>query len=138
MIYLSEKKIKQVYRIPEEIKSRIPDYFYFAMTGELFSSFGYYNSIQMFTDTSEFNGLHNLGATSQGWFVAFMMTCKKLDMLWLLDYYKSLEWYDSDIFDSEIEDEIEARFINGKKNDHANCYYRYLCGVQKTMEEEKC
>ena len=134
MIYLSDKKTKTVYRIPEDIKSRIPDYFYFAMAGELFSSFGCCNSIQMFTEISDFNGLHDLNATTHGWYVSFMMTCKKLDMMWLLDYYKSLDWSDSDIFDSEIENEIEFRFIYGKKNDHANCYYKYLCEQQKIQE----
>ena len=128
------------YTIPKEIKNRIPDYFYYAMAGELVSVFGPYileeqdyleyddegNVIEPLSDTP--CTYYNLNSSTGGWIEAFKETCRKLDMMWLVDYWRTLEWYDSDLFDGEIEDEIVERFC---KKDHfqesGNCYYMYLC-----------
>lgn len=110
------------YHIPKDIKDRIPSYFYQALAGELFSVFGWRLGIQMFTDKEYGNGYYNLDSGSGGWYVAFEETCRKLDMQWLFDYWKSLEWYDSDIFDGEIEEGIRNYYINGSSD-----YYKYLC-----------
>ena len=95
------------YQIPDEIKSKIPQHFYSALAGELCSVFG-----RMIFDKDESGvyGISYIGGTT-GWMEALKMTSEKLDMAWLLDYYKSLPWHDSEIFDGEIEDKIFSEFI---------------------------
>ena len=68
----------------------------------------------------------------RGWYGAFRQTCIKLDLEWLMDYYKSLSWYDSDLFDSEIADGIVFHFINDKQT-NCNSYYKYLCQKNKQI-----
>lgn len=106
------------YTIPEEIDSRIPEYFYPAMAGELCSIYGS-EILQQIGD------YFDMDSSTRGWYEAFKMTCKKLNMDWLLDYWNSLEWYDSDIFDGIIEDRIIEKFIN-VKDQNCNVYYNYL------------
>ena len=131
------------YEIPKEIDSRIPDHFYYAMAGELVSIFGPHilekadypeyddDGNQIPGDPNVDVSYYDLALSTGGWYEAFKMTCKKLDMMWLMDYYKTLEWYDSDIFDGIIEDRIIENYIEKDHiNDHANCYYKYLCRIK--------
>ena len=134
------------YSIPLGIKSRIPNYFYFAMAGELVSIFGPHilekwtpteyddNGNEISGDPDVDGSYYDLNSGSGGWCAAFFATCKKFDMLWLRDYASTLEWYDWDKFHGEIEDEIVERFC---KRDHfadpTNCYYLYLCEKQKGL-----
>ena len=131
------------YEIPKEIKEKIPDYFYYAMAGELVSVFGpyilqhppagYYDeeNDEWVEDGEE--DYYDLDTSTGGWCEAFYATCKKLDMQWLYDYWRTLAWYDSDIFDGEIEDEIIKRFCEKDHlADHANCYYKYLIEKRKS------
>ena len=131
------------YKIPKEIDSRIPDYFYYAMAGELVSIFGPHilekvdypeyddDGNQIPGDPNVDASYYDLASGTGGWYEAFKMTCKKLDMMWLMDYYKTLEWYDSDIFDGIIENRIIENYIEKDHiNDHANCYYKYLCRIK--------
>lgn len=134
------------YSIPKDIKDRIPDYFYFALAGELVSIFGTRilgkNEWVDFDDegnelptlTDEDCSYYDLCSSTGGWVEAFIETCRKLDMIWLVDYWRTLEWYDSDIFDGEIETEVVKRFCESEMNP-ANCYYKYLCGVTKKERE---
>lgn len=111
------------YKIPEEIKSRIPDYFYYAMAGELVSIFGPYI-------LKKFESQYDLDSGTGGWYEAFAMTCRKLNMAWLVEYWGNLPSYDSDIFDGLIEQEIIKRFCEKDHlQDHANCYYKYLVNL---------
>lgn len=141
----SKENVHVEYAIPEDIRSRIPDYFYYAMAGELVSIFGpqilqkkigpeeYDGSgKEIGSLTSEDRSYYDLDSSTGGWVEAFKTTCRKLHMMWLVDYWKTLEWYDSDIFDGEIEGEIIKRFCEkDHSQDHANCYYRYLCSVSE-------
>ena len=45
----------------------------------------------------------NVGSTV-GWGNAFDRTCDELDMQGLKQYYKKLEWFDSDVFDGDVAD----------------------------------
>ena len=113
------------YVIPKEIDDRIPEYFYYAMAGELVSIFGSYI-------LEEQDGYYDLYSGTGGWNEAFKATCRKLNMMWLDDYTKTLRWDEGDLFDGEIETEIINRFC--KKDhyaDHANCYYKYLCEIKE-------
>lgn len=77
--------------------------FYRALFGELISVHGFDCLIpngNNYTDmVSEFIS-YIVGTAA--WHTAFIETCHKLSMEWLADYEDSLEWYDSDIFFSEI------------------------------------
>lgn len=55
------------------------------------------------------------------------MTCKKLDIMWLWEYWNSLEWYDSDLFDGEIESAMLKHIEEDESN--ANAYYLHLIKV---------
>ena len=111
------------YTIPDEIKNRIPDYFYYALGGEYVSIMGADALIR------DEDGLSRLDydAGTAGYGEAFRMTCKKLDMDWLFEYWGSLPWYQSDIFDGEISDEVMRCF---DKEEHANAYYQYLISTK--------
>lgn len=115
------------YHIPKEIEAKIPDYFYIAMAGELCSVFGYWIFEKVIDpDDPKDEGYYDLDSSTAGWYEVFKATCKKLGMDWLLEYYRTLEWYDSDIFDGIIENRIITNFIVAKDH-HANSYYQYLC-----------
>lgn len=116
------------YEIPEEILNKIPAYFYFAMAGELLSVFGIHIFFKW--DDGEGNKYYDLDSSTGGWEEAFKATCKKLDMMWLIDYANTLEWYDHDIFDGEIENEIIKRVCEGDI-DNVNPYYKYLIDKAK-------
>lgn len=130
------------YTIPKDIESRIPDYFYYAMAGELVSIFGpwilekqdypeYDDGNEILGDPNVDGSYYDLNSSTSGWNEAFKMTCKKLNMMWLMDYYETLEWYYSDIFDGIIEDRIIENYIEKDHiHDHANCYYKYLCQIK--------
>ena len=122
------------YEIPKEISERIPNYFYIALAGELFSTFGYNSGLHMFTDSANLcsGECHDYDSGTGGWYAAFVMTCKKLDMLWLLEYYDKLPWYDSDTFDGIMEENIEKYFVKGNWGNW-NPYYGYLIGIEKEI-----
>ena len=45
-------------------------------------------------------------------------------MKWLIDYCESLSWYDSDLFDNEIVNEIIIHFVNDRQT--SNSHYKHL------------
>ena len=122
----NEGNVSVVYHIPLEIKQKIPDYFYIAFAGELHSVFGSWASEK---DECGIYGLSYEGGTA-GWVAAFKATCDKLQMQWLLDYYNTLEWYDSDQFDSEIGDAI-IKTVYEADDTSANSYYLHLIEENK-------
>lgn len=113
------------YSIPPEIKNQIPVYFYIAFAGELFSIYGRERSRGMLYPEVD-GGYADLASSTAGWLQAFKATCRKLEMGWLLEYYNALPWYESDVFDGILEQEIRRHLMYGKENG-TNEYYRYLC-----------
>lgn len=109
------------YKIPEEILAKVPQYFWPAFAGELISVFG----LAVFEKgEADSYGLFYVSSTS-GWNAALRMTCNKLDMKWLFDYYDKLEWWQSDMFDGEFEDLLIKNFVeSGDKPEHT--YYSWL------------
>ena len=97
------------YYIPEEIDNKIPKYFYIAFLGELLSVFGVKSFLDVYNLYQQ-EGYVNYFSSSFGWAEAFYATCKKLNIDWLFDYYHSLKWYDSDVFDSIIESRLKYLF----------------------------
>lgn len=117
--------IKIDYKVPSEAIKNIPDYFFIAMAGELVSIFGIkvLLPVDYENDGSEIYDLQNGTA---GWHAAFIVTCKKLNMQWLEDYYKSLStWIAIDLFGSEIDNEIIEKVCKSKPSE-ANDYCNYI------------
>jgi hypothetical protein len=130
------------YKIPEDILSKIPEYFWSALAGELVSVFGPH-ALEKVDDSYN---LYFLTGTT-GWNAALRMTCRKLDMDWLYEYYNNLQWWESDMFDGEFEDLIISKFVEAEDIDnwpevpteeqerHASTYYSWLTG-SITFDEE--
>lgn len=116
------------YSIPENIKSRIPDYFYYALGGEFVSIFGKDALIR----DEDGVCLLDYSTNSTGYAVVLRMTCKKLDMDWLFDYWQQLPWHQSDAFDGELANEVMMRF---DKEETANPYYHYLLNKGKAQHD---
>lgn len=119
------------YKIPEEILSKIPGYFWPAFAGELCSVFG---PDILGKDEDDIYAIDYAGGTA-GWHAALKATTHKLSMAWLFDYYDGLEWYDSDQFDGELEDLVRTQFIEVKQP-AANPYYLWL--LEQQTEEREC
>lgn len=115
------------YRIPPEIKSKIPGYFFAALAGELFAIY----DMSVFDKDEDGIPEFTYHAGSFAWGFAFWMACKKCDMKWLFDYYDGLEWYESDCFDSEICGGIES-YLSGDdwRSTVGHEYYSYLCNYK--------
>lgn len=90
------------YTIPKEVYDSIPDEFWNNFRHELYMICG----LSLCEEVS-FTSLYNGGTGS--WTVAIYNACKKSNCQSLFDYYRSLEWYDSDIFDGIIADELIKR-----------------------------
>ena len=108
------------YTIPAEIKAKIPDYFYYALGGEYVSVSG---KDVLSRDADGFSAL-DYNSSTAGYVTAFKATCKKLDMMWLYEYWDALPWYESDIFDGEIADEVMRLFDTNQGG--GTPYYKYL------------
>lgn len=117
------------YKIPEDILSKIPEYFYPAFAGELVSVFGR----GIFEETDDMGRALNYHSGTNGWNVALKSTCHRLDIDWLYIYYDKLTWWESDMFDGEIEDLVISKFVeNEEESTHA--YYLWLFGNEETEE----
>lgn len=102
------------YEIPADIKKLITDDFLKEFVVQLTRIYGW--SIDSFADDS----IVYVGGTG-GWYAAFGKACIETKNRKLFDYYIKLEWYDSDIFDSEIIDIlIKKKIILGYKTDVLN------------------
>ena len=115
------------YVIPADIKNRIPEHFYYALGGEFVSVFG---RDALIPDEDGLSPLDFCTGTA-GYVAALKATCQKLDMGWLLDYWNELPYYQSDVFDGEIADEVTERFADqdGAGN-NINPYYLYLVSLE--------
>ena len=112
------------YHIPDEIKEKIPEHFYYALGGELVSVFG---KDLLCEDEDGIVPLDYVGGTA-GYVETLKTTCRKLGMEWLFVYWSGLEWYDSDLFDGEITDEVIRCF---SKEGNSNPYYKYLLSAKE-------
>lgn len=112
------------YKVPEEILEKIPQHFWPAFAGELVSTFG----LMIFEkeEGSDFYALNYVSSTS-GWNAALRITCNKLDIKWLFDYYDKLEWWQSDMFDGEFEELLIKNFVEAKDLP-SSTYYAWLVG----------
>ena len=97
------KPMSLKYDIPGEIKKKIPGEFYKHLHNEILCIFGK-DAFQNFDKREEFS-LSDFIIGTFGMDCAVKAACKKLGLGWLMDYYDSLDWYQSDQFDSEVIEE---------------------------------
>lgn len=86
------------YSIPENIKVLITDIFLKEFRNQLFRIHKHYG-LNTFAD----EGIP-MNTSTSGWYAAFGKACIETQNLELFDYWRGLEWYDSDIFDGELAD----------------------------------
>ena len=101
------------YSIPDDIETLIPPHFYAAFAGELFSTYGWKRGRDIFYPERPLSDRYMCDFQSGNalWTNAFRMTCRKLKLDTLLNYYESLRWDESDHFDGIMEERINERFI---------------------------
>ena len=96
----------------------IPEPFYYGLLGELVSVFG--PTILSPIDKS----YYDFNSGTSGWFEAMRMTCKKLNMAWILEIYGKMSWYDADTLDGRIEEKLSALMEDGWSR--VNSYYKFI------------
>ena len=94
------------YQIPEDIKNLITDEFLKEFRNQLFRIHEYY-SLESFADF----GIP-MNTSTNGWYAAFGKACLLTNKEELFDYWRTLPWYDSDIFNYELTDMlVQRKFI---------------------------
>lgn len=93
------------YRIPDNIKNLITDDFLKEFRNQLFRIHDCYS-----LDTFAEDGIP-INTSTAGWYAAFGKACLLTGKEKLLDYWRTLQWYDSDIFDGELADILIDRGI---------------------------
>ena len=83
------------YNIPEDIKKLITKEFLIEFRKQLFIINKY--SLRDFVDEGVC-----INTSTSGWYTSFYNACVNTNLNKLVEYQKTLDWYDSDIFDSEI------------------------------------
>lgn len=91
------------YTMPEPIKRLVTAEFLKEFRNQLFRMHDYY-SLDSFAD----EGIP-INTSTTGWFAAFGKACLLTNNEQLLDYWRTLPWYDSDIFDGELADMLVER-----------------------------
>ena len=90
-------------------------------TGELTGIFGR----GIFEEDECYGGIIVYHSGTNGWNLALKTTCDKLDMDWLYIYYDHLSWWESDMFDGELENLFVSKFIENE-SDFTHAYYSWL------------
>lgn len=116
------------YKIPEQIIGLITDDFLKEFRNQLFRIHEHY-SLDTFADF----GIPTNTSTG-GWYAAFGKACLLTGKEELFDYWRSLTWYDSDIFDGELadmlvqkklilddSDQVLAKLLNINQDDVVYC-----------------
>ena len=100
------------YKIPENIKKLITDDFLKEFRNQLFRIHEHY-SIETFAEY----GIPSSTSTG-GWYAAFGKACLLTNKEDLFNYWRTLPYYDSDIFDGELAEMlIDRKFILGSLSD---------------------
>ena len=94
----SGESVHVEYSIPENIKALITDDFLREVRNQLFRIHEHYG-----LDTFADEGIP-MNTSTAGWYAALGKACLITNNLELFDYWRKLEWYDSDIFDGELAD----------------------------------
>lgn len=118
------------YTIPDEVRSRIPDWFYYAFAGEYTAVCGE----DVFSPDEGGISLIEYSSGTAGFCAAFRAVCRRFHMDWLLEYRDSLPWYDSDLFDSGLASETCCRFRSATE---PTPYYIHLIEENRGESHDK-
>lgn len=126
------------YQIPENIKQTITYDFLKEFRNQLIRIHEYWS-----IDTFAEEGIPTNTGTG-GWFTAFGKACIITNNKELFNYYRTLEWYDSDLFDSElaemlIEDHLILDDLTKVFKEQLGLEYediRYCCDCGKLYTKE--
>lgn len=100
------------YKMPEDIRALISDEFLKEFRRQLFRIYDYL-SLETFYDF----GISNLGSTG-GWQAAFGKACLLTNNEKLLNYWRKLDWDDSELFDWELEKALlDRKLILGNSDE---------------------
>lgn len=120
---LLKEFVVPTYKIPKNILDRIPDYFWAGFAGGLCAIFG----PGIFEkDLDGFYKIEYITSTG-GWAVALMASCEQMSMDWIMSYYTSLSWDESDLFDDELADSLIQKFVENKDGKECrDAHYKWL------------
>lgn len=110
-------KIEEMWKVQD----KIPDNFYPCLLGNLVSIMG-----EEIGRTDDNVNTYDYNSGTAGWNLAIILAAKRAGCEWLIDFYKDLNWIDSDYFDSLIEE----RLANLTYEDHSD-YYQWLLSQNK-------
>ena len=106
MSIVGEKENDHVeYEIPSNIKELITDDFLKEFRNQLLRMHGEYS-----LDTFAQEGIP-VNTSTSGWYAALGKACLLTHNETLLDYWNSLQWYDSDTFDGELAEMLIERHL---------------------------
>lgn len=91
-----------VYSDAKALKEKLPDEFFGILLTKL---------VKIFPNCLKPLIFYDLHSSSAGWHEALEETCNELKVNWVLDYWNAQPWYNSDILDGVIEDEIITRYL---------------------------
>lgn len=129
------------YSIPNKYKKMMSYDFLVELRKQLFKIHEYYN---LFLFSEE--GIP-MNTSTSGWVAAFYKACDEKSLLELFDYYKGLDWMDSDIFDGIVADMLEKEgliltdkfsYIYKHLGLNDGYYYCYECNklfLEKDLDE---
>lgn len=101
--------MNEAYKIPRSIIDDIPEEFYFAFASDLRTRFGDW----IFGEQDEIKNIFYVTGTV-GWVDTFKDAAARLGLSWLAEYYDSLGWYDSDLFDDHLLDLLLEHHADAK------------------------
>ena len=120
---LLKEFVVPTYKIPKNILNRIPDHFWACFAGVLCAFYG--PDIFKKDEDGFYNIIYVSGTGS--WTVALKTSCKQIGIDWLISYYTSLSWDESDLFDDELSELLIKKFIeNDDMVDYKNIYYKWI------------
>ena len=109
------------YKIPDEIKEKIPVEFYIALAGEITSVFG----LKVWSEYDNGCPYEWISGAAGLWY-AIMETCEKLEMNWLNEYSDHLMWYETEGFSKEVVLLAKQNLDRISEGNGPNEYARYL------------
>lgn len=104
----------------------IPTYFYQCLFGELIKIWGI-NLVAPYdtgdTYETQIDERIAMMTGTGGWNVSFKAACEQCDMIEINDYYRNLDWIESDIFDGIITDNM-VKILFSENVGHDYYHYR--------------
>lgn len=105
---------------------KIEPLFYPALLGELTAVFGEWLGWHRDIEDDWYECSYDYNSSTAGWREALVAAARKTNQDWIINYYDSLDWMNSDHLDGMI----EAKLSKLTREDH-NAYYKWLITQNK-------